>query len=306
MDKKINFTIIKTINDGMFIKDDSNYGSNVASYFFDGEKLIQTQKDKWFKISKIPTIVQKQGSDTYTNKRYELKAGYPISDLTPQVIAYNDLDSDDEIAVLYTLKHDVVAGILEDLDFEIEVLDEVDNFYIEKPKFPGTSLLMSELTSHPDLIDSRPCKISSKDLYRITRDYIKANIDNKYAGITSDYNFCLTVVKNIGIDPEPYYVAGGTKRKPTRELRYKRQRTVEAYKTSPEGYSSYPTISPISARNRKELDNKIQIFLEELITDINKPYVECECCKGMGVILKEEEGIKEYSAKELYKPTEEK
>nr|DAI89660.1 MAG TPA: hypothetical protein [Caudoviricetes sp.] len=284
----VNFTIISTVNGSMFIKDDRSYGSNIPDYFFDGEKLEATKKDKWFKISKTPTTVQKKGSDKQTNRRYELKAGYPISDLTPQIIAYDEFDSDDEIAGLYVFKYDTVEGILEDIEFEIEILAEEENFYVEKPKFPGTPLLMSELTSHPDLIDNKPCKIGSKELYEVTREYIKANIDSKYARVTSDYDFCLSVTKNIGIDPEPYYVTGGTKRKPTKELRYKRIRDVKAYETSPEGYSSYPTIQPISARNRKELDDKIQAFLEELIIDINKPYVECECCKGMGVILKEE------------------
>ncbi len=283
----IKFIVIKTVDSGVFIKEEiSGYGSNIPSYFFDGEKLERTAKDKWFKIKQIPTKIQKKGSDTYVNRRYALKAGYPISELTPQIIPWDEFDIDDEISGLYKSEFDTVEGVLEDVEFEIEVLAEEDNFYVEKPKFPGTPLLMSELTSHPDLIDNRPCKIGSKELYKVTREYIKANIDRRYAGITSDYDFCLTVVKQISIEPEPYYVDGGTKRKPTKELRYKKQRGVDAYKTSPEGYSSYPTIQPISARNRKELDEKIQIFLEELIADINKPYVECDCCKGMGVILK--------------------
>ena len=284
----ISFTVIKTVKDGMFIKDDSAYGSNIPNYFFDGEKLIKTPKDKWYKLDKMPTKVQKKGSDTYTNRRYELKAGYPVSELTPQIIAYDDFDTDDEISGLYKSEFDVVDGILEDVEFEIEVLSEEENFYVEKPKFQSTPLLITELTTHPDLLHNRPCKIGSEALYKVVREHIKQNYDGRYARISSDYDFCLTVQKLIGIEPEPYYTTGGTKRKPTQILQYRKQRTLTVFECAPKSYQSYTVLQPIVAKNQSELDDKVQKYLDEIIEKINKPFVDCECCKGMGVILKED------------------
>jgi len=116
------------------------------------------------------------------------------------------------------------------------------------------------------------------------RNYLKLNINPKYARISSDYDFCLSVEKVISHEPESYTVDVG-KRKPKYETRYRKQRTIKAFETSPEGYSSYPTQKSISAKNQKELEEKIDDYLEEVLNEINKPLIQCNCCNGMGVIL---------------------
>ncbi len=47
------------------------------------------------------------------------------------------------------------------------------------------------------MLSSRPCKLTSKQMYDITRKYIKDNIDLSKAKITSDYKFCFAVKKII-------------------------------------------------------------------------------------------------------------
>lgn len=288
MDGSLKFIVIETKEQGLFISDnikgDNYFNSKIPNLFFDGLKLVTTFKSGWYKLPNMPKKVEKKGTDASINRRYELKAGFPVSDLTPQIILSEDWDDDSDIRGLYSYKYDVIEGKLEAVDFEIEVLSEEENFYIEKPKYPATPSLITSLTAHPSLHSERPCSISGKELYKILRSYLKLNINPKYARISSDYNFCLSVEKVISHEPESYTVDVG-KRKPKYETRYRKQRTIKVFETSPEGYSSYPTQKPISAKNQKELEEKIDVYLEEVLNEINKPLIQCTCCNGMGVIL---------------------
>ncbi|MNW57759.1 hypothetical protein D3C74_355840 [compost metagenome] len=56
---------------------------------------------------------------------------------------------------------------------------------------------------------------------------------------------------------------------------------------APKPYQSYPTIHKFTGNNEEELNHNINTYLEELMKKINQPYVECEHCKGMGVVLDE-------------------
>jgi hypothetical protein len=289
MDGQIKFIIVKTKDQGMFITDNikgENYFSSKLEYlFFDGEKLVATYKKHWYKLNQLPTKIEKMGASTQINRRYELKAGFPVSDLTPQTIKYEDWDSDSEISGLYTYTCENVEGVLEDVGFEYEILSEEDGFYVEKPKYTATPNLIVSLTTHPDLYTQRPCSVDGKELYRIIRNHIKANINPRYAKITSDYDFCLTVEKVIACEPEKYTVNTGTSKRLRYETRYKRERTVKVFETSPEGYSNYPKQKGIDGRNQKDLEDKIDAYLEEIMLKINEPYVECSHCKGLGVVL---------------------
>jgi hypothetical protein len=286
---QMKFFIIKTKEQGMFISDNIEikdyFSSQIPNLFFDGEKLLATYKNGWYKLSKLPKKVEKKGADTYTNKRYELKTGFPVSELTPSLITYDDWDSESEVAGLYAYKHDVVEGTLEPIDFDIETLSEEEGFYIEKPKYPSTPNLMLALTTHPTLHTERPCHLTGKEFYKIIRNHVKLNINPVYAKISSDYDFCFTVEKVIIHEPISYLVDVGTKRKPRKETRYRKQRTVKVFETSPEGYSNYPKQEGIQGENQKDLEEKIDKYLEDLMTLINKPYVECTCCGGLGVVL---------------------
>ena len=284
----VKFIVIKTKEQGMFISDNVDnagyFNSKIPNLFFDDLKLVATFKKDWYKLPDFPQKVEIKGSDSRTNQRYEIKAGFPVSKLTPQIISVGDWDDESEIAGLYSYKYDTIDGVLEPIEFEIEVLSEEDSFYIEKPKYASTPSLMTALTTHPSLHMDRPCSITGKDLYILTRNYIKLNINPRYAKITSDYDFCLSVEKVIGHEPEAYTINVG-KRKPKYETRYRKNRTVKVFETSPAGYSGYSTLKGISAKNQKELEEKIDEYLEETVALINKPYIQCTCCDGLGVIL---------------------
>ena len=74
-------------------------------------------------------------------------------------------------------------------------------------------------------------------------------------------------------------------RKSNYQTRYRNTRTVKIFETSPEEYSSYPIQSGIEGKNQKDLEEKIEKYLEDLMKEINKPFVECSHCSGMGVII---------------------
>lgn len=217
MGKKIDFVVIKTVKDGMFITDNiegkSYWSTSINSLLFDDQHLVATPKDHWYRIDALPKSVKKKGSTQYNNRRWELKEGYPESELTPKVLAYDELDSDDDIYALYVSKYDTVEGVWEEIEFDVEILSEEESFYIEKPKYKGTPSLMTQLTTNPLLHAQRECSLSGKEFYNVIRNYIKTFIDGRYAKITSDYDFCLTVEKVIHLtEPVPYTVGGGTKK----------------------------------------------------------------------------------------------
>lgn len=74
-------------------------------------------------------------------------------------------------------------------------------------------------------------------------------------------------------------------KKPTTITKYRDTRAVKILETSPEGYSNYPRQKGISGKNQEDLDNKVTEYLENLMKDINSPLIDCDCCKGKGVIL---------------------
>ncbi len=282
------FIIIKTKDQGIFISDNidgnSYFNSKIPNYFFDGEKLIASYKKDWYKLPHIPSKIEVKGANKYENKRYELKAGFPVSKLTPEIILEKDWDEDSEISGLYAYMYDTIEGELESIDFEIELLSEEENFYIENPKYKATPTLLTSLTVHPTLHSERPCNLTGEQFYGIIRNHVKLNINPRYAKVTSDYDFCFTVKKVIPHEAESYTVDVG-KRKPKYETRYRRQREITIFETAPKIYNSYPVQKGIEGKNQKDLENKVEEYLDELMEKINKPLIECKGCKGLGVII---------------------
>lgn len=287
------FIIIKTENQGYFISDNiegkSYFSSEISKLKFDSQFLEIGKKEGWYKINDIPKTVEEKLKDVYINKRYELKQGYPETTLIPKVILAENFDSEDEIAGLYSYKHDIVEGQWISVDFEYEIL-EVGKVFEGKPKYSYSSTILSQLTTHSGLQTESPCYISGSEFYNIIRKYIKTNIDGRYAQITSDYDFCLTVQKVLELHaPEKYTINRGTEKRPKYETRYNTSKKVTVFSSAPKAYSGYPIQEGISAANYEELEQKIDDYLKELITEINKPLKECPHCKGTGAILTDEE-----------------
>ena len=227
MASKIEFIIIKTDKNGMFISDNTKgegyFNSQIKNLIFDESILEATPRKDWYKLTTIPKTIKIKGQQQYTNRRYELKEGFPISELTPKTIAYDEMGDESDVYGLYSFKHDTIEAEWEEIEFEIEILSEENNFYLETPKYKGTPSLITQLTTHPALQYDRPCSLSGKELYKVLRNYINLYIDGRFAKVTSNYDFCLTVEKVITLnEKESYTVGAGTKRKPTTILNKER------------------------------------------------------------------------------------
>lgn len=284
------FIIIKTENQGLFITDNveghNYFNSEIPKMKFDGVVLQKSYRDGWYRLPELPKTVYLQDPPTYINGRWELKEGYPVSNLTPKTLEY--MYEDDERMGLYKYKNDVVDGEFKQINFDYDLI-EVGKFFDGKPKYPYSNRLIDELCTNRLLLLEKECFIEGRELYRIVRNYVKQNINPKYATITSDYNFCFTVEKIIELsNPIARIINTGTKRKPITKIDYTKTKRVIVFEAAPEPYNNYPVLEGISANSYEELEKKIEDYLKDIIDEINKPLQECACCKGTGVVITNE------------------
>ncbi|MNH75640.1 hypothetical protein D3C73_278900 [compost metagenome] len=271
------------------IKNESYFYSKLKDLIINNDTPKDTYKKDWYEIKDVPNSIQRRIPSERINERYELKEIHYNTGL-PKVLHYSDFDEDtgayESVYGLYELKYELTEPGLEDIEFELIVIAELDDFEIIRSDYTLQHSILDQIATHPILLSTKPCKLSRADSYRIVRNYIKNHIDSRWAKITSDYDFCFTVSKEIAHEPEEYRVDVG-KRKPKYETRYRRTRTAKVYEVAPSSYNSYPVIEPFEGRNEEDLKQNIQKFLDELMSVINKPLIECEHCKGYGVILNE-------------------
>lgn len=140
-------------------------------------------------------------------------------------------------------------------------------------------------------LEQAPCKLSSHQMYKITRQYLLENLDMKENVITSNYDFCFTVKKRVHTKPfitsESYWKGKTLKSK----LVTKTERQVEVFEMTYSGYKGaggyegYTCIPELHGDNLEDLANKLDSYLENLVKSLNSVVHECECCKGTGHIV---------------------
>lgn len=325
--EKIKINIIKTDKDICFISDcmatsgyDFTYHrSKIEEFLFDGEKPLSTSYPTWLKIKKYPTKIQciKQGD--IINGRYELKDKEMVSEKLPIVIKIeNANDSNSDIRnCFYEYKYDILPDTLEDVECELLFLCEINN-YEEPPVFNYSAInrknwedkhyiitnkniehsLAHKIFMPAPVLASAPCQLSSKEVYDIVRQYIKENIDLSVAKITSDYDFCFTVKKTIPlIEPETitYHNYFARTKKERNKIHYsvKKYDEKEIFQMThaQSNYQGYTPIKAIEANNEWDLKEKLDTFLNDLITVINKPLKKCPHCNG-GYIEEKDSKVK--------------
>ena len=291
---------------------DWNYHrSKLKDLFFDGEKPEATFISNWLKIKQYPSTIQQLQSVPAINCRYELKDTELASEKLPNIIFYENRNNYDEnIFSLYTYKDDKQEPILVDVEYNIKIAMEVENFElppvinykaIRRVSFSDQEFNITNKSIEHQLFDklifpevmlhTRPCSISSQNLFALVRQYVKDNIDTKVAKVTSDYDFCFTVKKIIPLlEPETitYQNIFAKTKKERAKIKYstKTFKEVEIFEMThaQEKYRGYTVIDPIFADNEQELKNKIDEYLLNLITIINQPLHLCPNCKGTGYI----------------------
>lgn len=314
---------IKT-NNGYYITDELTQKTYNTSYLsgklVNGETPVPTFHSKWFKVVSEPVKLQQYQPMPNINKRYELidpdlaskfKLVYKEEDVNlgwdDEKDEYTWSDEFKSIRPLYTLKSDPQDPILVDLEFEFELITEIDEIIspapfsykrlgnYNKPTSPVTGNdtqvdLISSIITPSILLHTAPCKLSSKESYDIVRAFIKDNIDPKQAEITSDFDFCFNVKKRIHLANEYDYkvdVSGHWRNKrikPKYETRVQKKRDIPLFSMtySPSNYQGYIPIKGFEGDSRDDLKSNIDAYLNHLISVINTPVHECKHCDGTG------------------------
>lgn len=288
------------------------HNSIITNLLFDGEKATETWGKHWYRISKYPSNIEIEIPPEAINERYEIKDTDNVSKKLIKIIKYENRDDYDYevLESLYELKYEMSLPGKKKYDVEIETVCEIDNFIdacdfsykatkninFEDRVYTITNAdiehsMLDKIIIPDVLLTNRPCRFTSKQMYDITRQYVKEHIDSKMARITSDYDFCFTVKKIVPL-LEPKEIAYSHI-----FARTKRERTKIHYRTASvkefdilsmthdqENYKGYTAIEGIFANSESELKKKIDLWLESLIEIINKPLCQCEHCKGTGYV----------------------
>lgn len=230
---KLKILAIKT-KDKVYITDanESSYNkTNFTYYKINGKKPKEANLKNWYEISKIPTIITQKVSGESINKRYELKEVYPESELTPKTLPYPLPDEFEEVSGLYTYNCDKSEDTEQEVEFEISIIDETDDFKLIKEDYPVSHTFMDKLKYNPVQLSYKPSSISSEQAYTIIRNYVKEHIDGRYARVTSDYDFHFEVEKYIVLnEPLEYQIdinQGYPRRKSKYETRYQSKRSIK-------------------------------------------------------------------------------
>lgn len=288
---KLEVLVIKTpskvyISDNL--KRENYFNTKLDKYLFDGEKAKSTYMSSWRSLPTLPTKVDFKTPESRNYLGYKLKAGYPVSELTPEFISQKDWDEDLDIAGLYQAAYDVVHGKLEDVDFSYSIIHESD-MNLPEVEFHGAAYpLLTRIATPPEILPFTPCVLEGEALFRKITGYIKTHLTCGDVRL-DDYSFSFTVRKNIKLT-EPISwevnVNSCTRRKPKYVTRTRGTDERKIFEVKFENKKcSFPSIE---ADNIVELQTKFEAIMEEIMEDINQKVVDCPCCKGAGVVLEKE------------------
>lgn len=283
---KIDLIAIKT-SKGYYISDnieDSSYfNTRIFSNKYD-VRVTKTYHKDWGFCEKLPSIIYKKEPNTYTNKRWELKAGYPESELIPKVMYEKP---DDEIYGLYISKSDVVEGRESEEPTNVEIIVEQDDFEIKQVSSFVSHNLIDRITTPSVLLATKATKISSDESFKIIREFVKRNYNSSCVRITSDYDFHFQVNRIIKHEPEEYKkdISNYRSKKSKWVIDYRRQREIKLLelqltKGNYNGASFAPEFTGI---NYDDCISKLNKYLEKLRIEVTTPLEECPHCKGLGI-----------------------
>lgn len=280
----MNLIAIK-VKDGYYVsdnvKDESYFYTKIFSNKYDVEILKTFHKD-WGLCKDLPKLVFNKKPDQNLNPRWELKQGFPESELTPKILSS---EPDHDIRGLYTYCVDKIEGEEYSEEIVVEVIAEQDDFEIKQLSYNVSHNLIDRITTPSILLVNKATKIGCDESYKIIREFVKANINPLCAKITSDYDFHFAVSKIISHKPEEYLANISHTKKTKYETRYRRERTVKILDLQTKGNSfSGSSFAPeFQGKNYDDCMSKLNEYLDNLKVDITTPTKECEHCNGTGI-----------------------
>lgn len=323
----MNIVAVKT-KKGLYITDEPlekswHSSDGLARLLFDGKNPERTWHKNWFFIPQEPERIEKLVSQPHINYRYVLIDPTMESDKIPAVMVREDVaeitedygwqlrDEYSHLKSLYRIEYDEQPDKLADAEclFRIVLeLDEIVQFngfsypaQLGRYRSDGMGKITQDSVTNqlldrilfPDIVlPSRPCELSSKQMYQIVREHIKQHINNDVAFVDSDHDFCFSVKKRIELR-EPYWLKkeilkqnGRSYKKRRYRENFIKSRTTQIFEMtySPKNYGEYTPIPGMRGDNWDNLRQKIDAYLEKLMTLINTPLKDCPHCNGMGVV----------------------
>ena len=142
------------------------------------------------------------------------------------------------------------------------------------------------------MLHEKPCSIPSNAFYRIIRSFIIENINPRVSTISSNYEFCFSVSKNVSV--RPYTVTSEEKKSNGRSYAIPRINTKKIESKSVKifdmtddvnRYRDYPILPAISGSSLSDLVDNVKHYLDVLINEINTPVQQCDHCNGTGHII---------------------
>lgn len=225
------------------------------------------------------------------------------------------------VGILYKKVFETIPERWEEIDFEVQIIRNLEIENISKPvemkimsyhqlgqysvkplEFDLKSVTtwgeLEKILTPEFLLHERPCEISSQNLYKIIRTYVVQNLDRTKCKITSDYDFCFTVKRLVQVKPyvvkkEQYKGLFKSYNPPKFKNETVTTKEVDCFEMTHDqadgngrGYKGYTIISALKANNLKQLSEYLKQYLDDLITNLNTPVVECQHCNGTGHIVK--------------------
>lgn len=293
--------------------DYSCHRTELTDLYFDKEKPKETYCKNWYVIDKYPEKIETELIE-YTNERYEIDNKNMICEKLPEMIRKEDTGKFDfDVSEFYSFKRDKLPFRLVEVEnVKIEVIMELDSFempnkieyetirltgYCKNPysyKITNADVehqFLDKMIFPEIMLSSRPCKFTSKQMFDITRQYIKDNIDLSRAKITSDYDICFEVKKIVPLltlKKITYQDIFARTKKERNKIHYetKEYKEVEIFSMThnQQNYAGYTAIDAMYANSEDELKEKVDTWLKGVIDIINKPLESCPHCNGTGYI----------------------
>lgn len=289
---------------------------NPSSLMLNDEPLQPSFKSGWFMCVEMKRFTRKTFLPNI-NYRFELidPINFPNLPLTmPKSEVFEEKKDNDgyrqctwkeemkHLQGLYREVSDPQDPVIIEIPFEIESSMTIDRSIGENPfsysvgKYApithenAKAMGIDELFYPNILHEHLPCQLTSKETYDIIREHVKRNIDPTSARVSSDYDFYFAVNKLVKLwkpqikQNELLTVKGKSfKNKKYREYTIT-NREFSVFEMA-HNYRGYKNIEPFSGDNHRDMQQKIDAYLEELMVAINTPLEDCPHCKGMGVII---------------------
>ena len=307
-------------NVGYFIRRVGGYSyESLIGYIVNGVKLTTPfNSSNWFKIDSEVTKVEVVSQEKKILVGLKLIRPEIVSESIPEFIdkEYLQYDEVEErtclsepysgLDPLYKYQYEIEPASLCEVEFEL--IDKGTYFVDEQFDLTKREIRVQEdkvvqsvdisgIVNYDEFasiitpefaIHTAPCELSSAQVYKIVREFIKQNIDRKSAAITSDYDFCFTVKKKVSIKP---YLNEWTEKQGRKNIKINKtvdskevqifEMTYSGYRGN-QGYEGYTCIPGIKGKNLQNLYDKLTDYLQNIIEIINTPIVECEHCNGTG------------------------